>query len=297
MRGTIWLRWSGHDGIRTLHHGAGLARGWVEKDVDGLDGWAALVEGRIVVTRDPAGRLLPVLHAEAWEAGATLHAALAQHPVHPRADGHAAEDEGEEFDPEAGEDDGLLGAVRGRVRRRAAGFTLDAIDQALAAARLELRIADRHADADAGEERAAGRAGAVAEEWERIRRLVAASVLDTYDADRDPELQQALRAERHRRQIADRAHEAAEDARHRLDAAHRGLAGRDAAPLYTALARAGLHHLTEGDHQAVRDLTRHLDPAALRQVISWLERTRSAAVALRGEQGPPVRPVVRRSSF
>ncbi|MET8630828.1 hypothetical protein ABZW30_45300 [Kitasatospora sp. NPDC004669] len=27
-------RWSGHDGIRSLHHGAGLARGWTERDVD-----------------------------------------------------------------------------------------------------------------------------------------------------------------------------------------------------------------------------------------------------------------------
>lgn len=33
VRGAIWLRWSGHDSIRTLHHGAGLARGWVEKDI------------------------------------------------------------------------------------------------------------------------------------------------------------------------------------------------------------------------------------------------------------------------
>lgn len=31
----MWLRWSGHDGIRTLHHGAGLARGWTGRDVDG----------------------------------------------------------------------------------------------------------------------------------------------------------------------------------------------------------------------------------------------------------------------
>ncbi|MFE6869321.1 hypothetical protein ACFVFS_22555 [Kitasatospora sp. NPDC057692] len=50
------------------------------------------------------------------------------------------------------------------------------------------------------------------------------------------------------------------------------------------------------DHQAVRDLTRHVDPATVRQVMSWLERTRTAAVALRGtEQDRPVWLVVRRS--
>jgi len=67
-------------------------------------------------------------------------------------------------------------------------------------------------------------------------------------------------------------------------------------PLY--LARAGLHHLTDGDHQAVREVTRHLDPATLRQVTGWLERTRRAALALRGaEQVPPARPGTRRSWF
>lgn len=63
----------------------------------------------------------------------------------------------------------------------------------------------------------------------------------------------------------------------------------------TALDRAGLRTLTDDDHQAVRDLTRHLEPATLRQVTDWLERTRTAALALRGEPVPPVRPVVRRS--
>ncbi|WP_162824074.1 hypothetical protein [Peterkaempfera bronchialis] len=56
--------------------------------------------------------------------------------------------------------------------------------------------------------------------------------------------------------------------------------------------------LTDDDHQAVRDLTRHLDPATLRQVMSWLERTRTAALALRGTEQPPLaRPVVQRSRF
>ncbi|MFF2148905.1 hypothetical protein [Kitasatospora sp. NPDC058190] len=65
--------------------------------------------------------------------------------------------------------------------------------------------------------------------------------------------------------------------------------------LYTTLERAGLHHLTDDDRQAVRALTRDLDAATLRQVMSWLERTRTAALALRGEQVPPARPGVRRS--
>ncbi|MFI9325775.1 hypothetical protein ACIGXI_39175 [Kitasatospora aureofaciens] len=77
------------------------------------------------------------------------------------------------------------------------------------------------------------------------------------------------------------------------DAAHRSLAGTAAQPLYTALERAGLHNLTDDDHQAVRDLTRTLDPATLRQVMSWLERTRTAAAALRAQERPG-RPVVRR---
>ncbi|MFB7616902.1 hypothetical protein [Kitasatospora sp. NPDC056181] len=38
--------------------------------------------------------------------------------------------------------------------------------------------------------------------------------------------------------------------------------------------------------------------ATLRRVMSWLERTRTAAFALRGtEQAPPTRPRVRRRQF
>ncbi|MFJ5928027.1 hypothetical protein ACIQF6_36070 [Kitasatospora sp. NPDC092948] len=71
-----------------------------------------------------------------------------------------------------------------------------------------------------------------------------------------------------------------------------------AQPLYTALDHSGLHALTDDDHPAVRDLTRHLDPATLRQVAGRLERTRTAAFALRGTaQTPPVRPVGRRGQF
>ncbi|WP_457033560.1 hypothetical protein [Kitasatospora sp. P5_F3] len=41
----------------------------MEKDVDGLTGWAALVDGRLVTARDGDGCARPVLHAESWEAG------------------------------------------------------------------------------------------------------------------------------------------------------------------------------------------------------------------------------------
>ncbi|MQS15941.1 hypothetical protein F7Q99_27720 [Streptomyces kaniharaensis] len=40
VRGSMWLRWTRHDGIRTLHQGADLARGWTEKDVDGWWPWS-----------------------------------------------------------------------------------------------------------------------------------------------------------------------------------------------------------------------------------------------------------------
>ncbi|MER5353467.1 hypothetical protein ABT093_24415 [Kitasatospora sp. NPDC002551] len=284
VRGAIWLRWSGDDGIRTLHHGAGLARGWTERDVDGLDGWAALIDGRIVLGPGPDGQPAPVVHAEAWQAGSTLHAALAQHP--------AANDHDEYEDD--GQEHGLLGDVRRRVRRRAAGMTLESIQQALQRAREDERAADRYADA--GYEAAFATAADALAEWQRVHDHTARTGAERYDPDLDTVLQQALRAEHHRRDIADRAAEAAYQARQTTDAAHRGLAGAAAQPLYTALERAGLHFLTDDDHRAVRDLTRALDAATVRQVMDWLERTRTAALALRGaEQVPPGRSVVRRS--
>ncbi|MFD9688445.1 hypothetical protein ACFXPX_32715 [Kitasatospora sp. NPDC059146] len=287
VRGAMWLRWSGHDGIRTLHQGADLARGWTERDVDGMDGWVALVEGRIVLGTRPGGGLPePVVHAEAWEAGATLHAALAQHPHHP--DRATDEDDDQE--------DGLFGDARSRVRRRAAGMPLENLQQALHRAREDERAADRYADV--GDEAAYAAAATVCAEWQRVRDHTAETGAERYDPDHDTALQHALRRERHRQDVAACAREAAHQSRQTTDTAHRRLAGTAAQPLYTALDRAGLHALTDDDHQAVRDLTRHLDPATLRQVASWLERTRTAAFALRGtEAGPPVRPVVRRSRF
>ncbi|MFJ8434853.1 hypothetical protein ACIQ9P_26480 [Kitasatospora sp. NPDC094019] len=286
VRGAIWLRWTGHDGIRTLHRGAGPARGWVEKDIDGLIGWAALVDGRLVVTRDSAGRTHPVLHTESWEAGGTLYAALAQHPAHPD---DQSTDEDESGDPE----DGLLGETRSRIRRRAAGLTPAAIDQALADAHTDLRTADQHADA--GDESTLARAVLAYQEWQRIRDEAATAAGETYDPDRDLGLQRAQSAARHRQDVAQCAAEAAHDARKHTDTAHRRLAGAAADPLYTALARAGLHTLTDDDHQAVRELTRHLGPTTVQQVANWLERTRATAHALTATQERPARPVVRRS--
>ncbi|GAA3032056.1 hypothetical protein [Kitasatospora sp. NPDC127116] len=101
---------------------------------------------------------------------------------------------------------GLLGDVRHRVRLRAAGTSPRAIAQALAAARRIQRTAYRHTDA--GEE-AALHAATARDEWQRIHDHVAATASALYDPDDDPELQRALRRERHRREIAARAREAA----------------------------------------------------------------------------------------
>ncbi|MFJ5117969.1 hypothetical protein [Kitasatospora sp. NPDC088548] len=164
-----------------------------------------------------------------------------------------------------------------------------------AAAQDDLRIADRHADT--GDESAVVRAAVVFQERQRIRGEAATTMLKSYGPDHDLGLQRAQCAEHHRQDVADRAREAARQARQGADVAHRRFAGPAADPLYTALARVGLHILTDRDHRAIRDLTRHLDPVTLRQVADWLERTRAAALALRGDQVPPARPVVRRSRF
>ncbi|MFD4656268.1 hypothetical protein ACFWP2_11645 [Kitasatospora sp. NPDC058444] len=274
--GSLWLRWTGHDGIRTLHQDGGLARGWVEKDVDGLDGWVALLGGRIVVTGDGA----PVVHADAWQAGATLHAVLVRHPVGPA--------DGEREDPDD-QEHGLLGDVRYRVRRRAAGTGLRAIGRSLAATRETLRTAYRQTDP--GDREAARRAATARDEWQRIHDHIAATAAPLYDPDEDPELQRALRRDRHRRQIAARAREAGGGAHptagpaHRATDTHRCPACPTTETLYGALERAGLHRLTDEDHQAVRELTGTLDLVTLYRVVDWLERTRAAALAPR-DAGP-----------
>ncbi|MFB7126871.1 hypothetical protein [Kitasatospora sp. NPDC056273] len=211
VRGAMWLCWSGHDGTRTLHQGADPARGWTERDVDGLDGWVALVDGRIVLATRPGGLPEPVVHAEAWQAGATLHAALAQRP--------ADQDEEDEGDGYEGDDQehGLLGGIRHRVRGRAAGMTPETIQQAPRRARDDERAADRYADA--GHEAAYATADTIRAEWQRVRDHTAETRAERYDPDHDTALQHALRRERHRRDIADWAAEAALQARQRSDAA------------------------------------------------------------------------------
>ncbi|MFE5586363.1 hypothetical protein [Kitasatospora sp. NPDC056531] len=230
VRGAIWLRWTRHDGIRTLHHGAGLARGWTEKDIDGLDGWVALIDGRIVLGAGPDGHPRPVVHDEAWQAGSTLHTALAQHPADP-------DDHDDDQADEAGLDDqehGLLGDIRRRVRQRAAGTSLRAITQSLTALQDHVRTADRYADT--GDEKAALPAATARDEWQRIHDHVAATAAPLYDPDQDSELQRALQAEHHRRDIADRHAEAAYQAHRTTDVAH-----RRPAPLHRPRPRRPLH--------------------------------------------------------
>ncbi|MET8703817.1 hypothetical protein ABZW10_33945 [Kitasatospora sp. NPDC004723] len=173
-------------------------------------------------------------------------------------------------------------------------MALDSIQQHLDRVRADERPAGRHADA--GDESAFATAADALAEWQRVRDHAVATRPERYDPDHDTALQHAPRRERHHRDVAACAREAAHQARQTTDTAHRRLAGTAAQPLYTALDRAGLNTLTDDDHQAVRDLARHVDPATLRQVASRLERTCTAALALRGaEQARSARPVVRRS--
>ncbi|MFF2079130.1 hypothetical protein ACFVXG_30800 [Kitasatospora sp. NPDC058162] len=160
------------------------------------------------------------MHVEAWEAGATLHAALARHPNRP-ARTRFTQDEDD------GQEDGLRGDVPHRVRRRAAGMTLENLQQALEQARVEERHADRYADA--GDETAYATAATVCAEWQRVRphRRTRA---ERYDPDRDTALQHALRAQRHRQDVAECAREAAHRARQTTAAALRRLAGTAAQP-------------------------------------------------------------------
>ncbi|MFE5587237.1 hypothetical protein [Kitasatospora sp. NPDC056531] len=135
----------------------------------------------------------PVVRAEAWQAGATLHAALARHPARTPF----TQDEGEDDDQEHG----LLGDVRSRVRRRAAGMTLENLQQALHRARDDERTADRYADA--GDEIGFATAAAICAEWRRVRDHAAETRAERYDPDHDTALQHALRAQRHRQDVAE----------------------------------------------------------------------------------------------
>ncbi|MGW6914664.1 hypothetical protein ACWGB8_12735 [Kitasatospora sp. NPDC054939] len=148
------------------------AAGW-RKGIDGMVGWAALVEGRLVVSRGPDGLPQPVPHAEAWEAGPALHTALAQHPANPDDEDDLAVGE----DEPDGKDYGLLSDIRTRVRRRTAGRTLCAIEQVPQMARDDEQAA---ALAEGiGREGALAHAAAVREERQRIREATAAAGVET----------------------------------------------------------------------------------------------------------------------
>ncbi|MFJ2779462.1 hypothetical protein [Kitasatospora sp. NPDC087315] len=161
-----------------------------------------------------------------------------------------------------------------------------AVDQALAAAQDDLRIADRHADA--GDESAVVRAAVVFQERQRIRGEAATTMLKSYGPDHDLGLQRAQCTEHHRQDVADRAREAARQARQSADVAHRRFAGPAADPLYTALARAGLHILTDRDHRAIRDLTRH-PMAGISLSSSWSEMKRGTFWGYLGASPAPIR--------
>ncbi|MFH9355596.1 hypothetical protein [Kitasatospora sp. NPDC017646] len=243
-----------------------VAGGWTERDTDGLDGWVALVDGRIVLGARPGLTAPePVVHAEAWEAGSTLHAALAQHPTRPD---HAQDEDGDQ-------EHALLGDIPSRVRRRAVGMTLEDIQQAV-------NRPDSRNAAPPGTPTPETRPPTARPPtpWPSGSACTTTPPRPGQSATTTTTTpSSALRAERHRQDVAECAREAAHQVRQTTDAAHHRLAGTAAQPLYTALDRAGLSTLTDDDHQAVRGLTKHLDAATLRQVTSCLERTRTAALA------------------
>ncbi|MFJ8478355.1 hypothetical protein [Kitasatospora sp. NPDC094011] len=159
------------------------------------------------------------------EAGVTLLAALARHPAPTWDDGQDEDDDREH---------GLLGDVPYLVRRRAAGLTPEDIRQALDRARDGERAADRHADT--GDEAAHATAAGALAEWQRVHDHTTVTGAGRYDPDHDSVLQDALRREHRRRDVAACAREAAHQARRTLDAAHRRLAGPAARSVCTALA-------------------------------------------------------------
>ncbi|MFE2729331.1 hypothetical protein [Kitasatospora sp. NPDC059327] len=132
--------------------------------------------------------------------------------------------------------------------------------------------------------------GAIAQhkEWRRIGYVMAEEGLTTYDPDRDPTVQR-WRREEHARQLAETAAQA-QAAEHAAtqQQTHRATDPK-ADTVLTALARAGLHNLTETDHQAAAALAQ-LDHTTIAQLTHWLERTRETALRL----ASPAAPVYRR---
>ncbi|MGK4586003.1 hypothetical protein [Kitasatospora sp. HPMI-4] len=94
---------------------------------------------------------------------------------------------------------------------------------------------------DAGDETGAATAAAVRAEWQRVRDHTAETRAERYDPAFDTVLQDALCRESHRRDVADRAAEAAYHAHRTTDVAHRRLADAAAQPPPRADADARLH--------------------------------------------------------
>ena len=120
-------------------------------------------------------------------------------------------------------------------------------------------------------------------EWRRTGYVTAEENLETYNPDADPTVRRWRREDEERQATESAARRRATE--NAVD--HQGAADPAAQAVLTALARAGLYDLGEDDHQAVEQLTALLDEATIAQVVSWLERTRAAALHLPPPRGGP----------
>ena len=175
---------------------------------------------------------------------------------------------------------------REAIRRQATGMTREQITKATADAASWEHHRSKVCDNDGD---MAAIKGAIRDhkEWRRIGYVMAEENMETYNPDADPTVL------RWRREDAERqaAETAAQHHTTENPAEQPAAADPRAQVVLTALARAGLHHLDDDDHQAVEQLAA-LDDATLGQVADWLERTREAA--LQQGAGRPQRPLYRR---
>lgn len=86
-------------------------------------------------------------------------------------------------------------------------MTLEATEQVRSGSGTTSAMPDRYADT--GDESAVATAAAARTEWQRVRDQTASTLTKRYDPDHDLAVQRALCVERHRRDTADRATEAA----------------------------------------------------------------------------------------
>ncbi|MFC8453844.1 hypothetical protein [Kitasatospora sp. NPDC057223] len=172
------------------------------------------------------------------------------------------------------------------IRRQATGMTREQVTEATSDAagweRHRSRVCENEGD------RAAIK-GAIQDhkEWRRIGYVMTEENLETYNPDADPTVQR-WRREDEERQAAESAvqRRAAENPRVERPATAPGTEA-----LRTALARAGLYDLDEGDHQAVEQIGALLDDATIARLADWLERTRTAAQHLAAPPRPVYRPL------